>query len=105
MTAREFIFSLPEKVNPAAIEGHNSILHFDLPGTGGGEFTVLIHDSKVEVKEGFEGEPKCKITAKEDDLLAILNGSLNPMMAFFTGKIKVTNQGELLKYAKILGLM
>ena len=35
----------------------------------------------------------------------LLNKDVNPMMALLTGKLKISNQGEMLKYAKIFGLM
>lgn len=34
-------------------------------------------------------EADCTVSISEDDLLGIMNGSLNPMMAFMSGKIKV----------------
>lgn len=105
MTAKEFIQALPSKVNPAALEGHNTTFHFDVPGTSGGQFTLSIVDGKLDIQEGLLGEAKCKISAKDTDLVDIVTGKQNPMMAFMMGKIKTTNQGELLKYAKVLGLM
>ncbi|MBK8429598.1 MAG: hypothetical protein IPL27_28240 [Lewinellaceae bacterium] len=35
----------------------------------------------------------------------MLSGDLNPMMAMMTGKLKISNPGEMLKYAKMFGLM
>ena len=34
-------------------------------------------------------EADCTVSVSEEDLLGIMNGSLNPMMAFMSGKIKV----------------
>ncbi len=105
MTAKEFIQTLPEKVHPDAIEGASTVFHFDIDGDGGGQFTVALEDGKVDVKDGFEGEAKCKVTASSQNLVSVVTGKLNPMMAVLTGKVKISNQGELLKYAKIFGLM
>ncbi len=105
MTAKEFITSLPEKVNPAVLEGVQTNFHFDVEGEGGGQFSVIVEGGKVEVKEGFEGEAKCKVSAKSENLMGVVKGDINPMMAVLTGKIKISNQGEMLKYAKIFGLM
>ncbi|MCW5907774.1 MAG: SCP2 sterol-binding domain-containing protein [Chitinophagales bacterium] len=38
-------------------------------------------------------EADCTVGVSEEDLLAIMTGSLNPMMAFMSGKIKV--QGDM----------
>ena len=51
------------------------------------------------------GEAKCKVTASEKTLKGLLDGSVNPMMAMMTGKLKLSNPGEMLKYAKMMGLM
>jgi putative sterol carrier protein len=105
MTAKEFLMGLPKKVSPEAIEGHNTTFQFDLSGEDGGQYTLAIKDGKANVVEGLEGDPNCVVRAKGTDLMDIVEGRQNPMMAFMMGKIKVTNQGEMLKYAKILGLM
>ena len=103
MTAKEFILGLPQKVNEEAIKDVRTNFQFDIEGSG--QYTVEVSENGIEAKEGFHGEPKCKISAKEDNLLGILKGDINPMMAVLTGKIKISNQGEMLKYAKMFGLM
>ena len=59
----------------------------------------------MEVFERFEGTPNCVIKAKEKNLLSLLRGEMNPMMAKFTGKLKISNTSEVMKYAKLFGLM
>ena len=105
MTARQFLFALPSKVSPAAIEGLETVFHFDLEGDNGGQFTIRVADQKVTVEDGLTDEPKCVVRATGDNFVGLASGDLNPMMAVLTGKVKITNQGELLKYAKIFGLM
>ncbi len=105
MTAKDFILNLPEKVNTAALEGMQTVFHFDIQGDNGGQYTVKVDDGKIATTEGLEGEPKCTIKAKDTDLVGVVKGDLNPMMAVLTGKIKISNQGEMIKYAKIFGLM
>ncbi|MEO0041910.1 MAG: hypothetical protein RL329_1367 [Bacteroidota bacterium] len=103
MNAKDFLMSLPAQINPAAIEGHHTCFHFNIGEAG--QYTVQIEDGKCAVQEGLTGTPKCAVTTSPATLTGILNGSINPMMAVFTGKLKMTNQGEMLKYAKIFGLM
>jgi putative sterol carrier protein len=105
MTAKEFLMNLPEKVSKDAIEGVNTLFHFQLEGKGGGDVTVGIRDGEAYSLEGLDGEPTCVVKSKADNLLKVLKGDLNPMMAVLTGKLKISNQGEMLKYAKIFGLM
>lgn len=103
MDVKQFLFSLPEKVAPEAVEGLSTLFHFDIADAG--QFTVKLDNGKFEVSEGFSGESTCKVTSNAESLGKILSGELNPMMAMMTGKLKITNVGEMLKYAKIFGLM
>lgn len=105
MTAREFILNLPNRVNPAAIEGMETLFHFDLEGPEGGQFTVTIRDGACTAAETLEGEAKCSVKAPADTFMEVVTGKTNAMMAIMMGKVKITNQGEMLKYAKIFGLL
>ncbi|MCB9305956.1 MAG: SCP2 sterol-binding domain-containing protein [Lewinellaceae bacterium] len=103
MDVKEFLYSLPAKAKPEVLEGQNTIFHFDVADTG--QFTVKVTDGKMEVLEGLEGEPKCKVSTSAESFSKVVSGELNPMMAMMTGKLKISNAGEMLKYAKIFGLM
>lgn len=105
MTSRDFIYKLPSKISPEAIEGHETTFHFDLQGDNGGQYTVKVADSQVNVSDGLSGDPTCVIRAQEENFIKLIQGDLNPMMAVLTGKVKISNQGEMLRYAKIFGLM
>lgn len=104
--ARDFILTLPESVKPEWLEKvDDTNFHFDILGEGGGQFSVVVQDKALKVYEEFVGEPKCKITAKNENILKLLRGEMNPMMAVFTGKLKISNTAEVMKYAKLFGLM
>jgi putative sterol carrier protein len=106
MTAREFIMGFPERINPEALaDKGNTVFHFNISGKDGGEFTGTIHDGSFAVAEGLEGEAKCVITTSDKTLMAIINKEQNPMTAVMFGKLKVSNLGEMTKFAKPLGLM
>lgn len=105
MNAAEFLKGLPAKVRPELLEGIDTIFHFDLEGVGGGQFTVYVKDGKVTVDQGLCDEPKCVVKSSTETLMNIVEGKTNPMMAVMTGKIKISNPGEMIKYAKIFGLM
>lgn len=105
MNSKDFIYKLPSKVSPAAIEGHDTTFHFDLEGDDGGKYTVQVVDNKVVVSDGLNGEPTCLVRSSNENFLKLIQGDLNPMMAILTGKVKISNQAEMLRYAKIFGLM
>jgi len=105
MTARDFILDLPNRVNSAALTGLDTTFHFDISGDTGGQFSVMVGNDEVHVEEGLIGDPKCVVSVKDTNLEALLSGKLNPMMAMMTGKVKVSSTGEMMKYAKVFGLM
>lgn len=105
MTAKEFITTLPSKVPADSLDGIDTNFHFDISGEGGGQFSIIVNDGNLNVHESFVGEAKCKISGSYTNFEKLLKGDLNPMMAVLTGKIKISNQTELLKYAKLFGLM
>lgn len=105
MNVKDFLEKLPESVSPESIEGMETVFHFDITGEPGLQATISLKDGKVEHMEGLHGEPKCVVSSTTDNINAVLSGSTNPMMAIMTGKIKISNTGEMMKYAKIFGLM
>jgi len=105
MNSRDFIYKLPSKISPEAIEGHETTFHFDLEGETGGKYTVAVANGKATVMDGLVGDATCVIRASDENFMKLINGDLNPMMAVLTGKVKISNQGEMLRYAKIFGLM
>lgn len=105
MTATEFLYALPDRVAPEALEGKSSIFHFDLAGDGGGQYTVTVADDNIRVEEGLLGESKCSVRSSAENFMKVINGELNPLTALLFGKIKVDNKDELIKYAKIFGLI
>lgn len=105
MNIGDFIHNLPNKVSSEAIAGHNTVFHFDISGDSGGQFTVAIEDGMMKTSEGLIGDPKCVVKSKVETLASVLKGETNPMTAVFTGKLKISSPGEMMKYAKIFGLM
>lgn len=101
--AKKFLFDLPAKVNADAVEGLSANFHFDVADSG--QYTVHLNEGKMNVSEGFAGEPTCKVIISAANFSKLLAGDLNPMMAMMTGKLKISNPGEMMKYAKIFGLM
>ncbi len=105
MNTYDFLMNLNQKVNATALEGMNTCFHFDLEGEGGGQITVQVENGIMKSSSGLLYEPNCVIKAKAEDLRKVFKGELNPMMAILTGKLKISNQSEMLKFAKILGWM
>lgn len=99
MKASEMIKSFEKRIATNEIdENEEKVFHFILSGDGGGDFTVSLKNKKVKVTEGLKGDADCEIKAKAKDYEALENGDLSPQWAFITGKIKVSDVNELLKF-------
>jgi len=98
-TAKEIIYSLPERFRPEKLEeGTEAILHFDISGDRGGQFTVEIKDAKCTVTDGLVGSPLGTVRASDANYEDIELGRTNAQTAFMMGKIKADNVMELMKF-------
>jgi putative sterol carrier protein len=105
MSFKEFLYSMPENISPAALEDKNTLFHFDMGPSEEDQITVEAKDGKITVSQGLNGEALCTIKASEETLGKIINKEMNPMTAMMMGKIKVSNLGELMKYASTFGIL
>lgn len=105
MTAAEFIRALPQKFNPEVVPGAETCFHFRISGERGGDFTATVKDGQCHVQDGLNGDPKCVVQTSDQILEDIVSGKQNPQMAVFMGKMKISNLGEMMKFAKPFGIM
>lgn len=105
MEITDFIKNIPTKIDQNALAGINTVFHFDMGDTDESKYTVKVDDGKVSVENGLHGESKCTVKASKETLTKLINKELNPMTAMMMGKIKISNIGELMKYAKTFGII
>lgn len=97
-TAQEIAAIFPAmstRLIPEKAEGVNATIQFNLTGDNGGLYWLRIADGKCEHGEGEANNPKLTLRASADDYLAVVNGSLNPTQAVFTGKLKIEGDMSL----------
>lgn len=106
MTALEHIRATPQRFNPEAMPaGYETCFHFRISGDKGGELTVNVKDGQCNVQDGLQGNPKCVCQASDDTYMDIINGKQNAQMAVFTGKFKISDLAEMMKYHKLFGII
>ena len=76
---------------------------FDVTGNTGGQWTILLNGDNSSVSRGTSDTPHCTITIADVDLVNLVEGRLNPQLAFMTGKLKVKGDfGLALKLGSLL---
>jgi putative sterol carrier protein len=88
-TAREFFETLPGRPDPERLRGVHNTYYFDIAGEG--RWLVTVNDGNVTVDENpaTDGaDVSFTLSAETFDKLA--EKKLNPMIAYMTGKLKVS---------------
>ena len=87
---------------PEKAEGIEATVQFDLSGDNGGQYWLTIANKTVAVGQGAVENPKMTIKGSADDYAAMAQGTLNPMQAFMSGRIKI--QGDMGLAMKFMSL-
>ncbi len=64
---------------------------------------MILEDGKVNVSEGPMIQPQLTVKISTENAEKLMSGSLDPMMAFMTGKIKIA--GDMSLGMKLIGLL
>lgn len=104
MSVADLFKSMPDRLQADKAAGVNMSIVFDLTGDTGGQWHVQIVDGKVNVTEGNGGVANATVRMSAEDFQAMSTGSLNPMMAFMTGKVKVEGDlNSVMKFQSLVG--
>lgn len=103
-TPAELFAKTPENFNPAKAGDMNATVVFDLSGDNGGQWTVKVADGAAAVEEGAADSPNATIHMSGSDYVDMMTGKLNPMMAFMSGKVKVSGDlNTVMKFQSAFG--
>lgn len=98
MDCRTLFFAMAERFDGAAAGEWSALIQFLVSGPRGGDFVVRIADGACTVTEGRDDEATSRVETSDDTWLGIVDGSVNPMTSFMTGKIKIKgNMQDVLK--------
>jgi len=99
-TAAEILKGLPDRFLVEKAGDWETLFHFDLSGPEGGQFTVTIRGGACNVEAGLKGSPECVVRTSDRLYRDIELGKANAEVAFMTGKIKVSDLVEMMKFIK-----
>ena len=78
-------------------------VQINLTGKEAGVFYVEVKDGRINVEPYDYHDRKCAITMSLTDFNKLIDGKLDPVLAFTTGKLKVDgDMGKALEFANIL---
>ena len=99
LTAREIVLSFPKRFKGDPLHSYQGVVHFDIDGEDGGQFTVIVKD-ECTVEEGLVHEPSITVRTSDKVYQAIEYGNKNAMQAILTGDVKVSNMLELMPFTQ-----
>lgn len=100
-----FTQRLPERLQKRADKLANlkAIYQFDITGEGGGTWVLDLTQPGGKITPGPSDTAKCTVIMDSAKFSDLIEGKLNPQMAFMTGKLKVKgDMGLALKLGAIL---
>lgn len=100
-TAAEILQTLPERFLSENAGDWETVFHFDISGSEGGQFTVNITQGKCSVESGFKGEARCIVNVADKAYRDIELGKMKPEWAFMMGKIRMSDMAEMVRFTKM----
>jgi putative sterol carrier protein len=95
MTTEELFASLPERFRSERAGDLRAGYAFELEGEGGGAWTVRVADGALAVEQGSAPDVDVTVRAKAADWMAIVEGRMDPQLAYLTKKLRVSGNLQL----------
>ena len=95
LTVKAVFDGMVDAFQPDAASGVDVVFQWDISGTQGGLWSVVVKDGTCEVSEGSHSSPTTILKMADEDFLKMITGELNAMSAYTGGKLKI--EGDLMK--------
>lgn len=89
MTPAEVFEQIPHHFDGRGAADLNATIQFSLSGDNGGEWFVTIADGKATTACGKAPSPNMTISASAADYMQMIEGQLDPQMAFMNGRLSL----------------
>jgi NAD(P)-dependent dehydrogenase (short-subunit alcohol dehydrogenase family)/putative sterol carrier protein len=86
---------MPGAFQAGGAGGAAVVFQYCISGGGGGDWSADIRDGACTVTSGIHGSPTCTLKISAEDFLDLMNGKVNAMKAYTSGKLKI--EGDIMK--------
>lgn len=93
---------MEESFIPEKAEGMRGVFQCHISGVENGDWLMTVGDATCQINPGKTDQPRATLDIANDDLQNLLNGSLDPMKAFFSGRIDL--KGDVNSVIKLLSM-
>lgn len=90
--------TIPKRFKAEKSTYDHAIFHFDF---GTEKFSVIINKDNCTIEPELVGKSVCEVKTTAETYINIETGNANAQMAMFTGKLKVSNVNEMMRFAKL----
>ncbi len=99
VTIKEIFEAMPNRFNAEAAGAWNANIQFNFTNGDDGEtWVVSVGEGACSVAEGIHDAPSATIDTASETWVGMITGSINPMQAFMSGKIKISgNMADVMK--------
>jgi putative sterol carrier protein len=95
LTVKTIFDRLPEAFQADQAVGVDVVFQFKISGPDGGDWYSTVKDGACEVNEGVHESPTTTIIMSDEDFVGLIEGTVNAMQAYTSGKLKI--EGDLMK--------
>lgn len=88
MMSNSALDKLHSRFNSGAAQGMDEVFQFHFSDEG--NHYLVVKDGSLEVDQGEHDDPSVSLSMSTETLKGLMNGDVNGMTAFMTGKIKAT---------------
>lgn len=82
--------AMSQNFNSANAGALDAVFQFNIGGDSGGQWSVAVKAGQCAIASGEHANPSVVLGLSDENWLKLVNGELNAMSAFMTGKIKAT---------------
>ena len=95
LTVKTIFDRLPEAFQADKAAGVDVVFQFKISGPDGGDWYSTVKENTCEVNEGVHESPTTTIIMSDEDFVGLIEGTVNAMQAYTSGKLKI--EGDLMK--------